>query len=160
MDTYKLHALGDYVTAIRRFGTTDNYSTQVVSHFFYSSSLSIVGEQGELEHRRVKRFYPRTNKSASFTQQISKHQRREQILRKIRDRVLAHERDDKDMATSASKSQRSAKRLEDIVVPFAASEPLPPASPEKHHQISTSRRYPINFMQWTDEHWDDPAIRV
>ena len=28
--TYKLHALGDYVKTIRLFGTTDNYSTQVV----------------------------------------------------------------------------------------------------------------------------------
>ena len=31
LSTYKLHALGDYVNAIRRFGTTDNYSTQTVS---------------------------------------------------------------------------------------------------------------------------------
>ncbi|KAG2740084.1 hypothetical protein P692DRAFT_201872694 [Suillus brevipes Sb2] len=45
--TYKLHALGDYVNTIRRFGTTDNYSTML----------------GELEHRRVKRFYPRVSKS-------------------------------------------------------------------------------------------------
>jgi hypothetical protein len=30
--TYKLHALGDYVKNIRMFGTTDSYSTQVVSH--------------------------------------------------------------------------------------------------------------------------------
>jgi hypothetical protein len=29
--TYKLHALGDYVDTIRRFGTTDSYSTQSVS---------------------------------------------------------------------------------------------------------------------------------
>jgi hypothetical protein len=29
--TYKLHALGDYVHTIRRFGTTDSYSTQSVS---------------------------------------------------------------------------------------------------------------------------------
>ena len=28
--TYKLHALGHYVEAVRRFGTTDNYNTQVV----------------------------------------------------------------------------------------------------------------------------------
>lgn len=28
--TYKYHALGDYVEAIRRFGPTDNYSTQIV----------------------------------------------------------------------------------------------------------------------------------
>ncbi|KAG1878190.1 hypothetical protein F4604DRAFT_1923750 [Suillus subluteus] len=35
--TYKLHALGDYVSMIRHFGTTDNNSTQL----------------GELEHCRV-----------------------------------------------------------------------------------------------------------
>ena len=33
MCTYKLHALGDYVATIWRYGTTDNYSTQVVSNF-------------------------------------------------------------------------------------------------------------------------------
>lgn len=35
--TYKLHALGDYVNAIRLFGSTDSYSTQIVCtpHFVY-----------------------------------------------------------------------------------------------------------------------------
>jgi len=33
MSTYKLHALGDYVKSIWLFGTTDNFSTQVVSSF-------------------------------------------------------------------------------------------------------------------------------
>jgi hypothetical protein len=28
--TYKVHCLGDYVNAIQQFGTTDNYSSQVV----------------------------------------------------------------------------------------------------------------------------------
>jgi hypothetical protein len=32
--TYKWHALGDYVSAIRLFGPTDGFSTQVVSNFF------------------------------------------------------------------------------------------------------------------------------
>jgi hypothetical protein len=32
--TYKWHALGDYVHAIRLFGPTDGFSTQVVSKFF------------------------------------------------------------------------------------------------------------------------------
>lgn len=31
LKTYKLHALGDYSTCIRRFGTTDSYSTEPVS---------------------------------------------------------------------------------------------------------------------------------
>lgn len=34
--TYKLHALGDYVSGIRRFGTTDNNSTQLVCTYFKS----------------------------------------------------------------------------------------------------------------------------
>ena len=31
LQTYKLHALGDYPSMIRRFGTTDSYTTQIVS---------------------------------------------------------------------------------------------------------------------------------
>ena len=34
LNTYKFHALGDYVRNIRLFGTTDSYSTQVVSPTF------------------------------------------------------------------------------------------------------------------------------
>jgi len=30
LQTYKYHALGDYPNMIRRFGTTDNYTTQTV----------------------------------------------------------------------------------------------------------------------------------
>lgn len=30
--TYKFHALGDYVSSIRRFGTTDSYSTEPVGY--------------------------------------------------------------------------------------------------------------------------------
>lgn len=31
LQTYKIHALGDVPSAIMRFGTTDSYSTQIVS---------------------------------------------------------------------------------------------------------------------------------
>lgn len=44
LNTYKFHALGDYVATIRLFGTTDSYSTQVVSpvsfHNFFTSLIS------------------------------------------------------------------------------------------------------------------------
>lgn len=33
LNTYKFHALGDYCSTIRRFGTTDSYSTQAVGLF-------------------------------------------------------------------------------------------------------------------------------
>ena len=37
LTTYKYHALGDYPDMIRRYGTTDNYTTQIVSgrHLFF-----------------------------------------------------------------------------------------------------------------------------
>ncbi|KAK7054049.1 hypothetical protein R3P38DRAFT_2500851 [Favolaschia claudopus] len=47
METYKMHGLGDYVPAIPWVGTTNSWSTQ----------------PGELEHRRVKAYYARTNKN-------------------------------------------------------------------------------------------------
>jgi hypothetical protein len=34
LDTYKLHSLGDYANTIRQYGTTDSYSTQIVSRAF------------------------------------------------------------------------------------------------------------------------------
>jgi len=34
--TYKFHALGDYVHSIHLFGTTDYYTTQLVSDFHFS----------------------------------------------------------------------------------------------------------------------------
>lgn len=41
MNTYKLHALGDYVANIWLYGTTDSYSTQVVSYFTCWSFLTL-----------------------------------------------------------------------------------------------------------------------
>lgn len=39
LDSYKLHALGDYPKTIRLFGTTDGYSTQLVLSFFFQGVL-------------------------------------------------------------------------------------------------------------------------
>ncbi|KZT36764.1 hypothetical protein SISSUDRAFT_988644 [Sistotremastrum suecicum HHB10207 ss-3] len=46
LDRYKLHALGDYTSTIRRLGTTDSYSTYI----------------GEARHRIKKQDYRKTNK--------------------------------------------------------------------------------------------------
>ncbi|KAG6807184.1 hypothetical protein H0H92_008486, partial [Tricholoma furcatifolium] len=59
LSTYKFHAMGDYVAAIRRFGCTDSFSTQV----------------GELAHKTVKRLYGLTNKKDA-EKQIAKRVRR------------------------------------------------------------------------------------
>jgi hypothetical protein len=36
LNTYKNHSLGDYVRTIRMYGTTDSYSTEPVSSFYFS----------------------------------------------------------------------------------------------------------------------------
>ncbi|GAB1522320.1 hypothetical protein RhiTH_005434 [Rhizoctonia solani] len=46
INTYKVHAIGDYVDTIAEFGTTDSYSTQIC----------------ELQHRFIKNQFERTNK--------------------------------------------------------------------------------------------------
>jgi hypothetical protein len=40
--TYKWHALGDYVHWIRRYGTTDNYTTQMVSSCIWFAHSLVV----------------------------------------------------------------------------------------------------------------------
>ncbi|KAG1857827.1 hypothetical protein F4604DRAFT_1931350 [Suillus subluteus] len=67
--TYKFHALGDYVASIRRFGTTDLYST----------------EPGELEHRTPKSRYRRTDRR-DFIHQLAEIERRQTRLRHIKER--------------------------------------------------------------------------
>ncbi|KAJ3557882.1 hypothetical protein NP233_g11630 [Leucocoprinus birnbaumii] len=119
--TYKLHAMGDYEEAIWRFGTTDGYSTQI----------------GELEHRRVKRFYAQTNKQAGFTAQIAKQQRRQRILHKIGQ--LQHP------------SSLLALPHDD--------EPLMPISPRDHHYISPLQKKYLNVIAWVGKHPNDPALQ-
>lgn len=53
LQTYKLHALGDYVSSIKRYGTTDSYSTQLVRKchgvMLYSYSCSLFRENESTE---------------------------------------------------------------------------------------------------------------
>src|ERR1700709_1319077 len=65
LQTYKLHALGDYSTSIRKFGTTDSYSTEPVSRCILILSIMYITNsalQGELEHRTSKARYHRTDR--------------------------------------------------------------------------------------------------
>ena len=42
MCTYKLHALGHYIAVIAQFGTTNNYSTQIVNHILFPSLFLLI----------------------------------------------------------------------------------------------------------------------
>ncbi|EDQ99293.1 uncharacterized protein LACBIDRAFT_335113 [Laccaria bicolor S238N-H82] len=74
LNTYKAHALGDYVETIQRYGTTDSYST----------------EPSELELRNPKSRYKRTSRK-KFIKQLTEIERRQAQLRRIRQKLNARE---------------------------------------------------------------------
>ncbi|KAJ7881644.1 hypothetical protein B0H13DRAFT_2540449 [Mycena leptocephala] len=78
LNTYKHHAMGDYGSTIRRYGTTDSYSTQI----------------GKLQHRIVKRWNGRSNKNNAIPQIIkmdvreTAHERMQQELTRLLPQAL------------------------------------------------------------------------
>ncbi|KAF7300934.1 hypothetical protein MIND_00656300 [Mycena indigotica] len=122
--TYKLHALGDYVKSILWFGSLDSYTTQT----------------GELEHRRVKRFYARTNKNRAV-RQMTLLERRDTFFRNIR--------------------ARAVKRATALVRPH---KPTPRPSPTWHRNSITMSHPPkitvfISLPSWLSDHRGDPAVQ-
>lgn len=66
------------------FGTTDNYTTQTVSTWSTSFIRLLNGCQGELEHRRVKRCFPRSGKKKEHTvKSIANQDAIERFIRKV-----------------------------------------------------------------------------
>ena len=181
--TFKLHALGDYVRTIRWFGTSDSYSTQPVrclKNMNISWQLiELKLEKGELEHRRVKKFYARTNKNAAI-RQITRLERREDALRRIQQilrtaAVGSKEMEDpKDVlgqpqtlpgSTRVTQVQRkiarkSAKTTLKPYLTFTESEALPYTPPALHHHISDSRNFPANITSFLASFQGDLAIYV
>ncbi|KAF8887132.1 hypothetical protein BD779DRAFT_1611603 [Infundibulicybe gibba] len=136
LSTYKTHALGDYANTIREYGTTDGYSTQI----------------GESEHRRVKRFYQTTWK-ANYTRGITKQERRQRLLKKIREQYLRSKSQDQKLGAAlktASLEDGNGNNEDNS---------LPPTRPESHHHISNDRKHRLNIYRWPNEHEGDIAFQ-
>ena len=138
---YKIHALGDYAATIRLFGTTDSYSSQIVSIILYFISMFLLTLfKGELQHRRVKRLYGRTNKNKHVVQ-MTRHERREtRILR----------------ARRAAQTNVTHSHL----VPFSENEPLPYTAAQMHHDMAESKKHPQDAFSFSRKFPDDPASKV
>uniref|UniRef100_A0A8H8CGN3 Uncharacterized protein n=1 Tax=Psilocybe cubensis TaxID=181762 RepID=A0A8H8CGN3_PSICU len=141
--TYKLHALGDYVASIWRYGPTSGYSTQI----------------GELEHRRVKRFYAKTNKGRTFERQITRHQCRERLLRTISEREKRSKKTSTDILQQAPSNYSTSNVSNAPHVPFIESDALPPTLPQLHHHISADKRLKDNVHRWLYTNEGDPALK-
>ncbi|KAJ7906438.1 hypothetical protein B0H13DRAFT_2333474 [Mycena leptocephala] len=143
LEIYKLHSIGDYVSSILWFGTSDSYSTQ----------------PGELEHRRVKRFYARTNKNRAV-RQMTMLERRETALLRMAGR--AHKKAlhfGKTTSTPVPQGYKQRLKKAQTYVPFAESEALPCTRPDQHHHISPSRNTSLHLSSWLGKSGDDPATK-
>jgi hypothetical protein len=110
--------------------------------------------QGELEHRRVKKYYQRTNKNKTFVQQIGRQERRDAILRRISERVAS--------SSNHSKSKRARRRRRRRRVRKANEEDdtLPRALPTLRYQMSHETRHAIRLSDWLQQHENDIAATV
>ncbi|RPD82127.1 hypothetical protein L226DRAFT_541597 [Lentinus tigrinus ALCF2SS1-7] len=127
LNTYKYHRLGDYPRYIRLVGSTDGWTTQT----------------GELEHRRVKRFYMRTNKNVKFISQIAKHQRREALVYKVASTAPA---------TALKQRRKLGRRLQ---LRAADKDPLSLTLPTQHYHISDDPRNAVDLDAFAHENQDD-----
>ncbi|KAK7025783.1 hypothetical protein R3P38DRAFT_3316409 [Favolaschia claudopus] len=143
METYKMHGLGDYAPAIPWVGTSNSWSTQ----------------PGELEHRRVKAYYARTNKNQAV-RQISKLERRETALLRMAARARSKaQRLGGTKSTPVAQGYRKQAKNTQTYLSFAESEALPYTIPSQHHHISSSRNNSIHLSSWLKQHKGDPATK-
>lgn len=146
LSTYKFHAIPDYPRTIRMFGPTDSYSTQTVCLLSILQILCVkrteLHLQGELEHRRVKRIYGRTNKNSAI-KQMTKHERRET-------RLLRAQR-----AAGTEHSKSHPHHVE-----FLEDDALPYTDVSMHHHISDSKKHGQDLFSLSRLFPDDPATKV
>jgi hypothetical protein len=111
--------------------------------------LLLILLQGELEHRRVKKYYQRTNKNKTFVQQIGRQERRDAILRRISERVTS--------SSSHAKLKRTRRRRHRTRKTNEEDDALPQASPTLRYQMSHETRHGIRLSDWLLEHENDIA---
>ncbi|KAF8147208.1 hypothetical protein K438DRAFT_1989788 [Mycena galopus ATCC 62051] len=144
LNTYKWHALGDYIITILLFGPTDAYSTQL----------------GESLHRLVKRLYGITNKREHAGQIARK------VVRMARSKVLmqsmAHKLSKKmqllpPSADSKRKRMREPRRMQRLA-PQPYEDPFGFAGVDVHYCISNIRRRPVSLSSFNPKN-GDPAMK-
>jgi hypothetical protein len=139
LQTYKVHALGDYVSTIKRYGTTDSYTTAIVGSDNMNGfrNSRIFGPQGELEHRTSKARYKRTSKKG-YVQQLAQIERRQARIRAIRQKISKEK-------PTATENENSMDISSDL---------------RAHHYIGVSEKNAEQFGAFLRLGSGDPAVKV
>ena len=109
--------------------------------------------QGELEHRRGKRFFKRVRKGKHILG-IGLQVRRERIIHKLQER-------NKRIQERLNKQRQPLTKDDLPTVPFEDhTETLPPTAPTQHYHISINSRQKVQLSQWLSRNEKDPAVHV
>ncbi|CUA77715.1 putative ubiquitin carboxyl-terminal hydrolase FAF-Y [Rhizoctonia solani] len=128
--TYKIHSILDYIVAILEYGTTDSYSTQI----------------GEMQHRRVKGLFGRTNKQKDATSQITSMERIQSALQRIRE--------DLDILYSPLASRPS------FSTPNDTGSLASNLAGYQHYDIAVSHKDFIHLPTWLSRFSNDPSTHL
>jgi hypothetical protein len=121
-------------------------------NLFYCDLTSILHLlQGELEHRRGKRFFKSVRKGKHAILGIGLQVRRQRLMHQLNERQ-------KQQAGTSDSRIIDANDLP--TVPFEEQETLPLTSPTQHHHISIDNRQKIQVSQWLHRNQADPAVKV
>ena len=119
--------------------------------------------QGELEHRRVKRYYPRVHKG-QYVKGIAKQTRRKRILNILTNPAPLFSAKPKSATSQKRKfGESNALRQGDAGnpgLPFSQDESMLPGPSDWAYQMSTEIRHKLDISCYLGEHEDDPALTV
>ena len=156
--TYKWHALGDYVQAIRLFGGTDGFSTQVVSDYLSLTTCSFTsGWQGEYAHRTVKRLYGTTNKRNAEHQIAKRVRRLEHANFALGTKQWITDDTSKQQARDAKRQKREAKRQRKAT---GSRKTNSKGDSDLRYYISPSKNSPQDIFSIIRNNIGDPAYHV
>ena len=134
LNTYKYHVLGDYVHTIRRFGTTDSYSTQPVSSSWYCVLFaSYEDHQSEQEHRTSKARFLQTNGRA-IPQQLAGTERWQRRISMIHENLDHH----------------PSQTEPDVIT----------NDPGVQYNMGTSEKSSVHIPTFLQQNQGDPAVKV
>ncbi|PPR01795.1 hypothetical protein CVT24_001691, partial [Panaeolus cyanescens] len=140
---------------------------------------------GEAEHTRSKKFYSRTNKGSGFQNQIATHYRRQNIIRRIGERIsnLSFNTTTPNSSAPPSSQPPSISITAAAGASVSADQPIPPVppaatqdaqevnpnlesdelqttvSPEHHYHLPVSKKKKINVYRWVHSNQKDPAFK-
>jgi len=140
MKTIKLHSLGDYVSHIRTYGTTDLYSTSTVSLTFTLGCTCELyfdlGVEPELSHGRVKTWHKTRTSKKNTMRQLGNIDFVESQVRQI------------------------AAKVDTAGTPMKSVSPPPKTSPATCYHIAQDIKKPLILGEWLVDHSNDPALTV